>query len=149
MADLEKAKMDVAVAEANMKIAEKEKKWCRIEAPYAGRVKKVIVNENEVVRPGEKLIEILDDRTLLAQFLLQASFLDKVKLGQKVTIEMKNIMKPVEGKISHIGADIDPVSSTIRVFAKIDNTRKRSNGKTLVSGMSGTLKLFNLEKTDE
>lgn len=137
---LEDAKTEKIIAEANLAIAQKQLDACSIRVPYLGRIVKVMVNEQEVVQPGQKLIEVVDDQVLLAQFLLPQKLFHKVRLGDKLTIALKNSPISVQATISNIGAVVDPASSTVKVFAKVSNKDAKLRG-----GMLGTVSLTEIK----
>ncbi len=134
--EVETARMDLAVAQANLVLAEKRLSACTIRAPYEGRVVKVHVHKHEVVQPGQKLVDIVDDRVLRAQFLVSSTALPHVKLDATVAIEVFETKSVVQATISHVGAVIDPASSSVKVFAEVANQDRKLRG-----GMRGTVRL--------
>lgn len=132
--ELQEAVAGAAVAKANLDIAEKALTDCRVTAPFSGRVSQALVNQHETVRPGQGLMEIIDDHTLLAAFLLPSRSLTRLKLDHPVSVRVLETGDVVRGRLRQMEAQVDPVSSTIRVYAEIDN-----RGKGLRSGMRGTL----------
>lgn len=132
--EVEDAKAAVAIADAQLEIAEKELAFCRIVAPFAGRLVAYHVNEHEFVQPGQKLVEIVNDGILHAQFLMPSRQIRLVKIGQAVEIVINETDARVAGVITRIGAIVDPSSSTVKVVAEIRNT-----GGNLRSGMSGRI----------
>ena len=65
-----KVKADLEVAKANLAISDKKLKACSVRAPYPGRVVKLLVKENEWVEQGQLLVEIVDDQTIQAKFIV-------------------------------------------------------------------------------
>ncbi len=140
LAEVEAARMNLAVAKANLVLARKQLSSCTISAPYDGRVEKVLVNKHEVVQAGAELIRIVDDRVLRAQFLVGSAMLPRLKIGASVKIHVEEPEQDVIGKISHIGAVIDAASSSVKVFAEVDNRERALRG-----GARGTLRLVDVE----
>ena len=132
--ELQEALAATLVAQAGLAIAEKELSDCQIKAPFRGRVGRVLVNEHETVRPGQGLIEVIDDHTLLAVFLLPSRSLTRLKLEHPVSIRVLETGGVVRGRLRQMDAQVDPVSSTIRAYAEIDN-----RAKILRGGMRGIL----------
>ena len=132
--ELQEAVAAATVAQANLDIAEKELAHCRVAAPFAGRVSQALVNQHETVRPGQGLVEIIDDHTLLGAFLLPSRSMTRLKLDHPVSIRVLETGDVVRGRLRQMEAQVDPVSSTIRVYAEIDNRATK-----LRSGMRGTL----------
>jgi multidrug resistance efflux pump len=132
--ELATAEKDVAIAQSNLRSAEKELKSCVIRAPFKGRVKRLAVNNHELVQKGQNLIEVVDDSTLLAQFLVPSNEIQSIKRGQEVSIKVIELEQSVKATISHISATIDPASQSFMVYAEIDNGKQ-----ALRSGMRGIL----------
>jgi len=137
VAEVETARMNLAVAKANKIIAERDLAACTLAAPFSGRVVKVLVNPHEYVQPGQELLEIVDDSILRAQFLLPSKALPRIEKGQPVRIEVHETGAVVSARISHIGAKVDPASSTVKVLAELDN-----EDRALRAGMRGTLRFL-------
>lgn len=78
---------------------------------------------------------------MVAKVLLQANFLNKIKIGQILTIHVNEINQTVQGRLTRVGAMIDPISSTVPIEAEIDNT-----SGLLIGGMTG---LADLEFTEQ
>lgn len=132
--DLAAARSELAMAQANLGLAEKELAACVVAAPYAGKVAKVLVNEHEWVERGRPLLEILDDRVLLAKALVPAPAVRGLKTGQVLLLQVEPGGERVKGTVSHIGAQIDSVSQTQEVCLEVDNADGR-----LTPGMTGRL----------
>jgi RND family efflux transporter MFP subunit len=135
VAEVETARMNLAVAKANKIIAERDLAACTIQAPFAGRVVKADhVNPHEYVQPGQELLEIVDDSVLRAQFLLPSTALARIRKGMPVRITVHETGETVPARISHIGAKVDPASSSVKVLAELDN-----EDRSLRGGMRGRL----------
>ncbi len=139
--ELEKSKLDLALAksgleqsEAALKIAEIKLNFCTIKAPFDGRVTQKIKNEFEYVRVGEPVIEVIDDHELLAVMNLPSSNFDKVLKWKKKVFYIDELKKTFNGNIYEISGDINPESRTFQVKFSIDNPNHE-----LMSGMSGHL----------
>lgn len=133
--DLEYAARDLATADANAVLARKDLDACVVHAPFAGRVKKVMVHEHEWVDRGKPLIEIVDDSVLMAKILLPSWSIGRLPLGMVVQITVNETGEMVSGKVARLGEVIDAASSTYEVQVEVDNARR-----TLRAGMTGTLK---------
>lgn len=134
--EMKNAQAELAVAEADLETAIKELESCTIVAPYTGHVDNVLVNEHETIQVGQPIVEIVNDKTLLGKLLIPSYFFDKVKLGQSLTITLKETNSDVTAVITHIGAVIDPSSSMFKIFAEVDN-----RDGNLRAGMTGTTSL--------
>lgn len=132
--DYREAEAALAVAQADLALAEKAYNACFIKAPYTGKVIDVYVKQYERVQPGQNLIAILDDSTLIARVLIPDKYSDTIKIGDAVSVRVQETGTVEEAKIVRIGAIIDPVSSLMKVEAEIPN----DSGK-LRPGMEGML----------
>ncbi len=133
------ARREVVVAQGKRDLADKEFDACTIEAPYAGRVARVFINEHELVQHGTPVVEVVNDRVLLAKFLLPSSLFRSVRLGRQLELAVNETGKTIAVKVSHIAAVLDPASVTFEVYAEIDN----ADGN-LRSGMNGILSLASI-----
>ncbi len=132
--ELEQARTEAEVAEANLRIAEKELAQCLMRAPWPGRVAEIMVNEHESVPMGKPVMEIVDDRILLAKALAPAAWLPRLRLGQKAKIRVAETGMIVIGHLSHIGAVVEPASATVRIYLEVENFESR-----LRPGMRGEI----------
>lgn len=139
--ELEKSKMDYELArseleqaKANLKVAEIKLSFCTIQSPFSGRVTKKLKNEHEYVRTGEPVIEVIDDKELLAVMNLPSSDFSNIKVGQKKDFYIDELKKTYSGKVYEVAGDINPGSRTFEVKVLIDNSKHE-----LIAGMSGHL----------
>jgi len=135
------ARKDVALAEGALAVAAHQVQACRVQAPYAGHVVRVLVQAHERVEPGTPLIEIVDDAELLAKFLLPARLFNAVQLGQAITLRVRETGADMQATVSRVSAVLDAASMTFEVHARIDNRDGR-----LCAGMNATLMLTDLGK---
>jgi multidrug resistance efflux pump len=138
--NFENARKELSLAESNLNIAERELKNCQIQAPFTGRVVKVLINEHELVQKGTQLLEIVNDSVLRAKFLLPSAYFKKVKKGQKVRVNIVETGQITKAVVSHISAVIDPASESFMVYAEVDNAEG-----LLRVGMRGRFKLSDIE----
>ncbi len=139
--ELDRANLEVEVAEARLlgmqaaqKLNEKELADCTIRAPFSGRVVRKLAQEHEFVRVGQQVLQILDDKTLLAALHVDSALRNQVKLGETRRIRIDETGTVHTGKITQISAEVDSGSRTFEIKISIDNTDGR-----LAAGMSGVL----------
>lgn len=130
--ELKDAESGVATAEADLALAQKNMEATTIEAPYDGKVVSLDIEEFELPQVGKNLIEIVDDKVLIAKILVPSTLLPKIRVGSDFKINVKEVGRAIDAQISRIGAVIDPSSGTLRIESDIDNTKEN-----LVAGMSG------------
>lgn len=145
--DLEKmrsiGKLDVTLARAEfdkgrseLKIATLNVERCSVKAPFSGKVVQLLVNRFESVDLRRNLIEIASSSELEVEIIAPASWLSRVKNGQKANMQIDELGVDIEVEIVAIGGAVDPVSQTILVRCKFVN---RPEG--LLPGMSGLVVL--------
>lgn len=120
--DYKRAQADYATAQAEFAEAKKNYRSSQIIAPYNGKVVDYLVEEFELTKVGEPVLEIVDDHILVAKMLVSSALLEYLKPGQKFTITLDETGEAISATITRMGAVIDPSSSTITVEAEIDNS---------------------------
>jgi RND family efflux transporter MFP subunit len=140
--ELKEAESDLATAKADLAIAQKNLNATIIEAPYDGKVVSLDIEEYELPQVGKNLIEIIDDRVLIAKILVPSTLLPKIKVGSDFKIDVREVGRSIDAHISRIGAVIDPSSGTLRIESDIDNTKEN-----LVAGMSGKANFDSVAET--
>jgi len=136
-----KAEREVELTAGRLELARAELAACTVRAPYAGRVAHVLVNAHERVERGTPLLEIVDDRVLLAKFLLPSALFSSVTLGQELELTVTETGAVVPIRVSHISAVLDAASGTFEVHGEADNAsgllRAGMNGHVSLAGLRG------------
>lgn len=99
-----------------------------LRAPVSGTISERQVNFGSEVRPdaANPLFVITDSKKLWALIDLPEIYLDKVKVGQPVSVEVDAYPgEAFKGKIAVIAEALDPVTRRIQVRAEIDNSSHR------------------------
>jgi len=155
--EVENARRDVSVAEAELALAVRNLASCHLTAPYAGRVAEVFPNEYEQIEPGRPLLRIIDDRMLLGHVFLPGAHFDRVRENMPVTIWVEKSPAPEEtageilpgirataipGTLVRVAPLIDAASGYFAAGVRIDNTAGR-----LKAGATAWLRPADLGKT--
>lgn len=122
----------LAVAEAETALSEIAVARCTIEAPFPGRVAERLADPFQFVAEGEPVIAILDDRDLEVALMMPSRWLAWVKPGHGFSVAIDELGTTLEARIARIGARVDPISQSIRVFGAITDAPEG-----LMAGMSG------------
>lgn len=130
--ELEVSEAEVAKNKAEVASMKTMLSKCTIAAPFPGRVSEQKVREQQFVQPGQPLIEIIDDSVLEIEFLAPSKWLAWLKPGHAFSIRIDETGRSYPAKILRVGAKVDPVSQSIKLFAAIDGKFPE-----LVAGMSG------------
>ena len=106
---------------------------CRIKAPFDGRVAGVAVNAHEHVADNTELLSALGDTSLEVKLIVPSSWLVWLKPGMDFSFAIDETGNELRATVTRLGAQIDPVSQTLAVFADVV-----SPTADLIAGMSGT-----------
>ncbi len=139
--DFVTAERDMIVSEEAVKIAKEDLDACRILAPYSGRVVEVFVKEHELVENQQPLIKVVDDKKLLAHFLVPHKLFNLVNEGDEVELTITSTDSIVKAKVCNIAAVLDSASRRFDVYAEVDNS-----SDALRVGMCGKVKLAQFGK---
>jgi len=125
--EYETAKNDLEVAEANLDLAKLELSYTRVEAPFAGRVIRRLVDPGQTVSNGTVLFALADLDVLLARVRVPSKEFRNIQIDQPVKLNIDSSPEPLEGKITLVSPVIDPTSGTIKVTVRVaqhpENTR--------------------------
>ncbi|MEI7608849.1 MAG: efflux RND transporter periplasmic adaptor subunit, partial [Rhodospirillaceae bacterium] len=127
------ARTDTDKARADHRSASLAVERCVIAAPFDGRVVERKAHAYETVAQHTPLLGILDDTSPEVALVVPATWLVWLKPGQTFTLEVDETQHSHPGKITRLGAQIDPVSQTITVYGSLSDP-----DLDLISGMSGT-----------
>ncbi|MBI1207891.1 MAG: efflux RND transporter periplasmic adaptor subunit, partial [Azospirillum sp.] len=131
--DVALARADVDKARAELQSTALTVERCVIGAPFSGRVVELKAHPFESVAQGAPLLTILDDGEPDVAMVVPASWLTWLHPEQSFSLAIDETLGSHAGKITRIGAQIDPVSQTVTVYGTVSNT-----AQDLVPGMSGT-----------
>jgi membrane fusion protein, multidrug efflux system len=133
-------KNDVAVSKANLGKASAEAnaigaelRDCGIYAPFSGRVVEKIGNVQEVAASGQPLMKIQSGGALEVDLIVPSNWLTWLRRGADFAFRIDETGESVQGKVTRLGAAVDPVSKTIRITGDIAG----ATGPVL-PGMSGS-----------
>ncbi|MDB5808978.1 MAG: efflux transporter periplasmic adaptor subunit [Betaproteobacteria bacterium] len=105
-------------AAAQVKLIDSQISYCKVAAPYAGRVAKVRVKASETVNIGQPLLEIVNTGGLKATMNVPASYMQWLRPGSPVTLKSPN-GKTYSAKVARLNSRIDGVSQTLEVEAML------------------------------
>ncbi|MEZ6122402.1 MAG: HlyD family efflux transporter periplasmic adaptor subunit [Planctomycetaceae bacterium] len=118
-----------------LKVAELQLEKRNIRAPFDGVVAEVTHQSGEWVEPGETVARLIDLKTLRADGFLPAPRATQDLVGKLVRIRLNSAeARTVEGKITFVSPEIDPVNNEVRIRAEFDNSHMSAR-----PGMTGQL----------
>lgn len=132
-------------AEIALEMAELQLSYTRVTAPISGTLAQFNVEVGGIASPSAPAGVIVDDSKMKAKALVPETYINRLKVGQKVYIEAKAIPERVfTGMISSVSPLAEQVSRQFPVEFSVENT-----SKMLKAGMSGTVSLVIGEVTEE
>lgn len=130
--DLDLAIIDKAAAEAEMRLAQIDVSRCTITAPFDGSVVEIKAQRFQYVPLGEPLMDILSDKDIEVELVAPSRWLAWLEAGQRFQVRVEEFGQEYPAEVTRIGARIDPVSQTVKVYGRIDGSFEK-----LRTGMSG------------
>lgn len=120
--ELKESEANFSTAQSEVVIAKKNLEMSEIRAPYDGKVADLTVHLFEVPQRERPMMEIVNDNTLVANFLIPSNYLKNVHIGAPVYILIKDTGEIVQATVARISPVVNPASSTVKVEAEIDNS---------------------------
>jgi RND family efflux transporter MFP subunit len=139
--DTTNAQRDMAVARAQaarakVREAELELADCTVRAPFDGVVIRRHVEVGTLASPGTVAFTVADTSTVKVVFGAPDTLLDRLRIGDKVSVRLEALGKELTGDISRISPSADTRSRTFDVEATLANADDH-----LKVGMVASLKL--------
>lgn len=125
-----------AAAEAERSLMSAIVERCSIKAPFSGKAVEILAQPYQFVAEGQELIEIIDDTELTVEMSVPSSLLPSLAPGQSYVLRIEETGKDYPAVIERIGARVDAVSQTVRLYSRVDGSFPE-----LRVGMSGTASL--------
>ncbi len=120
-AALRAAQGQLTSAEGKLKGAEAQVNYSEIRSPIDGVVTDRPLFAGETAAAGAPLITVMETSTLLAKTHIGQSLAQQMKIGDDASITVPGLTQPVAAKVSLISPALDPGSTTVEVWLKIDN----------------------------
>ncbi len=120
-AALKAAQGQLASAEGKYKGAEAQVNYSEIRSPIDGVVTDRPLFAGETAAAGAPLITVMETSTLLAKAHIAQSLAQQMKVGGEAQIQVPGVDGPVPAKVSLISPALDPGSTTVEIWLKIDN----------------------------
>jgi HlyD family secretion protein len=138
-AALKAAQGQLSSAEGKLKGADAQVGYSEIHSPIDGVVTDRPLFAGETAAAGAPLLTIMDTSSLLAKAHVAQSVVQQMKLGDEAAIQVPGIADPVPAKVFLISPALDPGSTTVEVWLKIDNKAgKLKVGTPVKASITGT-----------
>jgi multidrug efflux pump subunit AcrA (membrane-fusion protein) len=122
-ASLEAAKGQLTSAEGKYQGAEAQVSYSEIHSPISGVVTDRPLFAGETVTAGSTLLTVMDTSALLAKIHLAHQLTQEMKVGDAATITVPGLTDPIPAKVSLISPALDPGSTTVEIWLRIDNKK--------------------------
>jgi HlyD family secretion protein len=122
-AALENAKGQLASAKGKYLGAEAQLSYTEIRSPINGVVTDRPLFAGETAAAGTPVITVMDTSTLLAKLHIAQIQAQQLKLGAAATITIPGVADPVAAKVSLISPALDPGSTTVEVWLRVENPK--------------------------
>jgi RND family efflux transporter MFP subunit len=137
-AGVDVARTNVANAQAQMGLAQKNLQYAVIPAPIDGYVTERIADLGEYVSPQQKVVTIVRTNPLRIRIDIPEQAIPEVKVGQSVSITTSAWPdKNFAGRVARIAPNVSAQSRTLTVEAEIEN-----NNNALKPGQFATVRLL-------
>ena len=122
-AALKAAKGQLESARGKYQGAEAELSYSEIRSPIAGVVTDRPLYAGETAASGAPLITVMDTSALLAKIHLSQPQAQLLKIGDPASVAVPGLPNPVPGKITLVSPALDPGSTTVEVWVRLENPK--------------------------
>jgi len=120
-ASLKAARGGLTSAEGKLKGAQAQVSYSRIRSPIDGFVTDRPLFAGETAAAGAPLITVMETKTLLAKEHIAQALAQRLRVGSDAEIHVPGVDDAVPAKVAMISPALDPGSTTVEVWLKIDN----------------------------
>jgi multidrug efflux pump subunit AcrA (membrane-fusion protein) len=120
-ASLQQAQGQLSSAKGKYEAAAAQVSYSQIESPISGVVTDRPLFAGETAAAGTPLITVMDTSSLLAKVHLAQVVAQRLTIGDEASLTIPGSEEPVTGKITLISPAVDPGSTTVEVWLKVDN----------------------------
>src|SRR6185437_13131906 len=103
--------------------AEAQLSYSEIRSPISGVITERPLFAGETAAAGTPLITVMDTSALIAKLHVAQTQAQNLRLGAPATVKVPGIDDPVPAKVSLISPALDPGSTTVEVWLRVENPR--------------------------
>lgn len=122
-AALKAAQGQLTSAEGKYKGAEAQVSYSEIRSPIIGVVTDRPLFAGETAPAGAALITVMDTSALIAKTHVGQRLAQQMKMGDAATVTVPGVDDPVPAKVSLISPALDPGSTTVEVWLRVENKK--------------------------
>ncbi len=120
-------------ARSQINLRESQLAYCKIVAPFTGRVVKLRAKLAESVSLGQPLVDMVNPGSLKAQLYVPAAWLSWLKPGTPFTVKTSQDGRTYRARVSKLNARVEGVSQSLELEARFEGSTQG-----LLPGMVGT-----------
>lgn len=120
-ASLQQAEGQLSSAKGKYLAAEAQVSYSEVRSPISGIVTDRPLFPGETVNSGSTLVTVMDTSALYAKVHLSQSVAQRLKVGDEASVDVPGTDEPVPAKIFLVSPALDPGSTTVEVWLRIDN----------------------------
>ena len=122
-AALESAQGQLTSAKGKYLGAEAQLSYSEIRSPISGVVTDRPLFAGETAAAGNPVITVMDTSALLAKLHISQIQAQQLSLGAAAEIEVRGLEKPLSARVSLISPALDPGSTTVEVWLRVENPK--------------------------
>jgi multidrug efflux pump subunit AcrA (membrane-fusion protein) len=122
-AALQAAKGQLESARGKYQGAEAALSYSEVRSPIAGVVTDRPLFAGETAASGAPLITVMDTSALLAKIHLSQPQAQLLKIGDPASVAVPGLPDPVSGKITLVSPALDPGSTTVEIWVRLENSK--------------------------
>ncbi|HLY42329.1 MAG TPA: efflux RND transporter periplasmic adaptor subunit [Terracidiphilus sp.] len=120
-AALQSAKGQLASAEGKYNGAEAQLSYTEIRSPINGVITDRPLYAGETAAAGAPLITVMDTSSLVAKAHIAQSLAQQMKIGDTASVSVPGLDDPADARVALISPALDPGSTTVEVWLRINN----------------------------
>jgi HlyD family secretion protein len=130
--ELRAAKGQLESAQGKYMGAQAQLSYSEIRSPIDGMVTDRPLYPGEMAAAGTPLITVMDTSAVIAKAHIPQADAALLKVGDKGTITVPGVEKPIEGKVTVVSPALDPSSTTVEVWLEAKNPKQQLKPGTSV-----------------
>lgn len=134
-AELKAARGQLTSAEGKYKGAQAQVDFSEIHSPIDGVVTDRPLFAGETPAAGTPLITVMDTTALIAKTHIAESLAVQLKVGNEASVRVPGLQDPVAAKVAMVSPALDPGSTTVEVWLRIENKAGRLKVGTPVNAL--------------
>jgi HlyD family secretion protein len=120
-ASLQQAEGQLSSAKGKYLAAEAQVSYSEVRSPIAGVVTDRPLFPGETASSGNTLITVMDTSSLIAKVHLSQTVAQRLKTGDSATVVIPGTEDSVPAKVSLVSPALDPGSTTVEVWLRVEN----------------------------